>query len=84
MSAPRALAGELEFFEAHRQEFLQQHRGKYALIKDDECIGFFDDDITAFEEGVKRFGQAPFLIRQVLDTNRVELTPALVCGLIAT
>ena len=77
-----ALETELEFFESKRAEFLATHAGKYALIKGRECIGFFDDDVRAFLVGVERFGTDPFLIKQVLPSDRDETIPALVCGLL--
>ena len=77
-----ALETEIAFFEAQRAAFLKEHRGKYALIKGEECFGFFDDAQRAFEAGVARFGAEPVLIKQVLDKDQIDVTPALCYGLL--
>jgi hypothetical protein len=78
-----ALEDEVKFFESMRAEFLKVHAGKFALIKGRECIGFFDDDVRAFEVGVEKFGTEPFLIKRVLPSDPNETIPALVCGLLS-
>lgn len=76
------LKNELAYFEAHRAEFLQAHRGKFALIKGEESHGFFDTDRAAYEEGVGLFGGEAFLIKLVAEEDRIEKAPALFCGLL--
>ena len=77
-----ALETEIAFFEAQRAAFLKEHQGKYALIKGEECFGFFDDDTGAFQAGVEQFGAEPFLIKQVLDKDQTDFSPALCYGLL--
>jgi len=69
-------------FQAHREEWLKTVRGKYALIKDEECFGFYDTDLKAYEEGVQRFGSPPFLIKRVLEEDEKLNIPALEFGLL--
>lgn len=76
------LAKELAFFNAHLAEWLPHHEGKFALVKDEQSLGFFDSWETAYAEGVARLGAAPMLIRQVVTEQRVESAPALMLGVI--
>ena len=69
-------------FQAHREEWLKTVRGKFALIKGEECFGFYDTDLKAYEEGVQRFGSPPFLIKRVLEEDEKLNIPALEFGLL--
>lgn len=76
------LEKEAAFFEAHRARLLEEHRGKFALIKGDTFVGAFDTAETAYVEGVHRFGNSPFLIKQILPDEPVAHLPALSLGLL--
>ena len=76
------LQEELEFFGANRDKLLVEHQGKFALIKGSELIGTFDTEENAYEAGVARFGNNPFLIKQVLETEPSVRFPALSLGLL--
>jgi hypothetical protein len=77
-----ALDDELRTFETHRSEWLQHHRGKFALIKGTEVAEFFDSAERAFAEGIERWGNVSFLIKQIVESERPECLPALMFGLI--
>lgn len=77
-----ALEQEISFFETHRSEYLKTNEGKFALIKGGLCFGFYDDAETAFRIGVEQYGAQAFLIKQVLPTDRIDVAPALACGLL--
>lgn len=66
------LEAELRLFEGRLAEWFIHHEGKYALVKGGEIAGFFDTAENAYGEGVRRWGIAPFLIRQVLSEDPVE------------
>ncbi len=76
------LETELAFFELHRAQWVRVHPGKYALIKGEQLEGMYDSSGNAYTEGVKRWGNVPFLIKEVLPEDRVEQSPALTHGLI--
>ena len=38
---------------------------KFALIKGTEIVGLFDNDMDAYEVGISKFGNVPFLIIRV-------------------
>ena len=76
------LQKELDFFQANRPKWLQEYKGKFALIKGTELIGTFDTAENAYVAGVERFGNVPFLIKQVLEEEPVGHIPALTLGLV--
>ena len=76
-----ALEQELQTFNAMKAELLKVHSGKFALIKADQFIGAFDSPHNAFQEGVERFGQEPFLVKRISETEEVYRNQALALGL---
>jgi hypothetical protein len=81
MSVPE-LAEEMKYFEQHRGELLQCAPGKFALIKDAECIGTFDSAENAYEEGARRFPGTAFLIQEILPEDPIQEMPAFYTGLL--
>jgi hypothetical protein len=73
---------ELAYYNEHRAEFLSKHEWKYLLIKGRELIGVFDNPQAAYVEGLHRFGNNPFLIKQVLKEEPVQQIPALSLGIL--
>ncbi len=73
---------EIAFFDANRTKFLDSHEGKFALVKNETCHGFFDTADSAYEEGIELFGFAAFLIRQVLEHDPINDAPAMMYGLL--
>jgi len=76
------LEEETKYYNQHREEILSKFEWKYVLIKGSELIGTFNDAQEAYVEGLRRFGNVPFLIKQVLREERVQLIPALSLGII--
>ncbi len=77
-----ALEKELKYFESIKSELLKQHKDKFALIKDETLVGTFTKMEEAYEEGVKRYGTEPFLIKMVIEEEPVESIPSLMSGAI--
>jgi len=73
---------ELAYYNEHRAEFLSKYEWKHLLIKGQELIGVFDDAEAAYVEGLRRFGNNPFLIKQVLREEPVQQIPALSLGIL--
>lgn len=68
-TSPRAQ--EMRTYEAHKAELLQTAPGKYALIKDSDVIGLYDDNEGALAEGYRLFRLKGFMVQRVqeeLDT----------------
>ena len=79
--AEELFATEEAYFEEHRQEFVGQALGKFALIRGKEDFGFFDSEEEAYRTGIELFGIAPFLIKEVLPQDRLHEIPAYYLGL---
>lgn len=77
-----ALEQELAFFDHHRAHLVAEHMGKYALIKEAVLVGTFDSAEAAYVEGLRQFGNVPFLVKQVLPEDPVVHLPALSLGLL--
>jgi len=78
-ASARKLETEWRFFEENRERFVAEAEGKFALIKGRRLFGFFDSEGDALNEGYRRFGQPPFLVKRV---QRVELPIHLTSSLI--
>jgi hypothetical protein len=61
------LKRELETYEAQKSELMGQAMGKFVLIKDEEVVGVFDTQMDAIRQGYARFGNAPFLVKQIVQ-----------------
>jgi len=54
--------------ERHRWEMQKDDSGKYALIREEQLIGVFDDTASAIKEGHRRFG-SNFLVREISNSS---------------
>ena len=63
------LEAELKTFNDKRNELLATSEGQFALIHDGQLIGTYNDEQDAIGEGYRRFGNVPFLVMQVLQTE---------------
>lgn len=76
------LQKELDYYRAHIEELLQQHQGKFVLIKDQKLLGVFDSDLAAYNEGIAKLGNTMFLIKFVVREEPVQQIPALTLGIL--
>ena len=76
------LQKELQFYTSIKEGLLPHHEGKFALIQGEEFVGVFTSDSDAYREGIKQFGQIPFLIQHITAVEEQERYPSLVLGLI--
>jgi len=63
------LKKELETYKAQKSELIGKSKGKFALIKDDKVIDVFDTKIDAIRQGYERFGNVPFLVKQIVEVE---------------
>ena len=63
------LREELETYQAHKTDLIGKSKGKFVLVKDDEIIDVFDTKVDAIRQGYERFGNVPFLVKQVLEVE---------------
>ncbi len=76
------LAKELKYFEDHKDELLKHYENQFVLIKDDQLVGAFTTEVEAYQAGIQRFGNQPFLIKKVTKEEEVVHFPALTLGLL--
>jgi hypothetical protein len=60
--------------ETYRRELprLLERAGDYALINDERVISIWASYEDALQEGYRLFGLRPFLVKQILDTEKVH------------
>ncbi len=78
---PDALIDELAYFEELKPTLLRDHAEEFALIKGRVLLGTFATMEEAYAAGVKRLGNVPMLIKQVLPEDPVHHISALEHGL---
>lgn len=76
------LERELKFYESKKAEWLQRCPGLFVVIKGEELLGTFRTFDEAFEAGLEKWGNQPFLIKQVEETEPTVQHPALSVGLL--
>lgn len=74
-SIPDSLRAEIAAFQSQLEDLQRHHSGKFAIFKSGELQGAFDTFDAAAREAIKRFGDGPYLIRQV-GPSRVMPLPA--------
>ena len=82
MKEQTPLQTELEYFEKNKQEYLKLYKGQFVLIKGNKFAGAFTTDAEAYRAGLEKFGNEPFLIKQVLDEDEIISFPALTAGML--
>jgi hypothetical protein len=74
------LDDELARFQEMKSDLLKTDAGKFALIRGKEFAGVFESLDTAYNEGVKRFGSGPFLVKQITEKEEEYRNQALIWG----
>ena len=70
----QTLDQEAAVFAAHIEEWRTSHLGEAVLIKGDDIVGFYPSLDQAFTDGTARFGLEPFLVRQIVPTDVVNVS----------
>ncbi len=66
------LSKEIETYEKNKQKLLKESHGKFALIKSEEIINVFDTSADAIKVGIDKFGNTPFLVKQILEIEPTQ------------
>ena len=66
------LGDELKTYEYHKANLLKSDRGKFVLIKENKIVGVYDTYDDAVKVGIDKFGNRPFLVKQILDVEPKE------------
>ena len=70
--ASERLASELATYEAHKEELVSQHEGRYALVHGSEIAGVWDTYNDALESGYQKFKLEPFLVKQIQSIEQIQ------------
>ena len=73
MNIPVELEQNIEAYEAMREALEKHHLHKFVVFHNAEFIDSFDSFHNAAREAVRRFGQGPYLIRQVGAPQRIAM-----------
>ena len=73
---------ELLAFDKKKQELVQLCEGKFAVFKASEFLGVFDTPQAAYDAGLNKWGNVPFLIKPVVKEEKPQQIPALYLGLL--
>ena len=66
------LSVELDLYETHKAEWLNNHGGEFVVIKDKSPLGFFPEFQAAYRAGVEQYGMdADFLVKRVVAQEPV-------------
>lgn len=58
---------EMELYEAHKAEWLENHRNEFVVVKGKEILGFFASFYEAYSAGAAKYGTATdFLVKRVV------------------
>lgn len=60
-----ALEKEFEFYLKNQESLVKEHHGKIVVIKGEEILGFFEDEISAITETKEKHEMGTFLVQQV-------------------
>ena len=65
----RMLEKEQITYEQHRESLLERAEGKFVLIRNEEVVGVYDSKMDAIAQGYQKFGNVPFLVKQILKVE---------------
>ena len=62
---PHVLDQEIDTYERNREQLLAKAEDEYVLIKGEHIAGTFESQMDAVREGVRQFGDVPFLVKRI-------------------
>ncbi|MBI4115661.1 MAG: hypothetical protein HY447_03695 [Candidatus Omnitrophica bacterium] len=66
------LEKEYQTYLEHKDELLAKSEGKFVLIKDTKIIDVYSSYEDALKEGFKRFGNVPFLVKEIQREEEIN------------
>lgn len=71
-ATPTRLSAEIQLYEAHKSEWLQNHRDEFVVVKGQDLLGFFANFHDAYRIGVENYGiDTDFLVKRVVPHEPV-------------
>ena len=62
-----ALKNEFDYYLVHQDEMVEKYNGKVIVIKDENVLGAYDDELTAVTETQKSHQLGTFLVQRVSE-----------------
>ena len=59
------LKKEFEYFLANQKELVEKHNGKYVVVKGQQVIGVYDEELAAIADTKKNHPLGTFLVQKV-------------------
>ena len=59
------LKKEIAAYECMRDDLEAEHNGEWVVVHDEQLVGTYGSFELAADEAVKRFGEGPYLIREI-------------------
>ena len=75
MAENNVLSVEIETFNANKDRLLAEATGKFALVIGKEIAGTFVSERDALNEGYKRVGNHPFLVKKIVQFENPVALP---------
>ena len=80
-NAVTLLGTEIAYYESQKESLLNHHEGQFALLSGRQILGTYTTEAEAYEAGLNRVGNRPFLIRQMRSHDLPLQAPVLFVGL---
>ena len=62
---------EFEFYQDNKERFLSEYQDKFIVIKGEEVIGVFEDQMEAVEETRKKHQLGTFMVKEVVENDTI-------------
>ena len=69
MATTSSLEQAFQYYLEHQPELLEKHAGRVVVIKDNDVLGAYDDELTAVEETQKAHKPGTFIVQRVTPGN---------------
>lgn len=60
----KPLEREFKYFLEHQEQLVNEHRGKYVVIKGDEVLGAYETELEAVQQASKEHELGTFLVQK--------------------
>jgi len=71
----KAIMKEVQFYEAHKTEFLKKYRNKFVAIRNGKVIGVGDNPAKLKDSVWAKHGDVPILFHRVVEREPVYRVP---------
>ncbi len=68
-----ALQAEYEYYLAHKNEIVKQYDGKFVVLKGQQLLGAYDDEIEALRETTKTHKLGTFMVHKVSSHEDTQI-----------